>query len=361
MKRDKQIFIGGEKVFPFPLYFSKKRRTFISENEKQFTGYYLNYTFGGYYSLLAIIDHLRNKHNCFKVLLPSYLCDSVLIPFKQKKIAISFYRVNSNLEPDFIDIKTRITVDVKAILFIDYMGKSLKSSIEKNLDFFEVNGIEVIQDFVQNIDIKKEQLYGDYAFNSFRKFYSFEGSIIISKKPFDILFEKSTNYRFIINKRIGQILRYFYLNLNVFSPKIFLYFFNKAEENYYSNKIYRLSAESKMLLNRVDNQKLINKHRVYYQNLLLVFGSFVPTGLNIKEFTPLGFFIQTNNRNEVRIQLKKNNIFCPIHWAKPLDVSKEEFPESDLLSERALTIPLSDLNDNSLEYLKYNLNKYLIP
>ncbi|MDX9918329.1 MAG: hypothetical protein RBT15_10025 [Gudongella sp.] len=359
MFKKKKVFIGGEKVIPFSLYFSKRRRDFISENKNYYSNYYIDYTFGGYHSLLAIIEHLKQKHNSFEILLPSYLCHSVLTPFKQRNVDFFFYKVDGNLDPDFVDIKAKITKEVRAILFIDYMGKSLKPKVVKYLDYFECNGIEVIQDLVQNIDIKKEHLYGDFIFNSYRKQYSFEGSILLSKKPIGILFERGTNYRFIINKRIGQILRFFYLNLRLFSPKAFLFFIGRAEECYYSNKIYRLPSESRHLLNRVDSDGIKIRHQLYYEKLLLEFESYVPEVFRERSTTFLGFFIQTNRRDEVRMNLRNSNIFCPIHWLSPSDIGESNFSESHKLSEQALTIPISDLDESNFEYLKYNLKKHL--
>ena len=94
--------IGGEHIFSPLIYFRKNNNQFNEMLKSLQNQYRVNLTLGGYNSLLAIIDDLVKKHDkTIEVLLPSYLCQTLLIPFNQKKIKYNFYKMNSNLEIDY--------------------------------------------------------------------------------------------------------------------------------------------------------------------------------------------------------------------------------------------------------------------
>ena len=359
MKSKNKNLIGGEKVFPLSILFLKKKNDIFSDYQRKFKNFFINYTFGGYFSLLSIIHDLDLAKNSY-VLLPSYLCPSILKPFQDRCIKYVFYRIDANLSPDFKHIEELLNKDVKAVLFIDYMGKSQIENVLPLHSLLSKNGVKIIQDCVQTINIEEDKIYGDYAFNSFRKTTPFEGSIIISKKNMHICFEKNLPYKFIFYKRMGQILRYFHIHFNIFKPTFFLRFLEKAEELYQASVIYKFPRMNKYLIEKIDFKQLIKKHEVNYNILMEMLKPFVPRTLQCSNFEPFAFFMVVNKRNSIRKFLHENGIFCPVHWAIPNEINKATFRESHDISAKALTIPLADINESNINDLKLSLEKVML-
>lgn len=356
---NKDLIIGGEKVFS-PAFFLLKKKNDIFNEYSKFTRYFINYTFGGFNSLLAIIDDLYINKEKEIVLLPSYLCDSIIKPFDFNCIKYIFYKIDKNLLPDILHIKELISTNVvKAILFIDYMGKSQINYITSLQMLLRDKRIKIIQDCVQTIKMEEEQFYGDYIFNSFRKITPFEGSIILSKKRMKINFVKGKNFKFLFHKRIGQFIRYAHLKYNFFKPEMFLKHFELAEKAYYIPKIYKFSSFNKKLIRRIDFNILSVRQKKNYKILIDTFEKVVLDRFKKNDFFPFGFFILINDRNRIRTILSQNKIYCPIHWVLPDQIQKDLFFESYKISLQALTIPIYGIKENELNHLIKNLNNLI--
>ena len=57
-----------------------------------------------------------------EVLIPQFICDSALYPFKDLKIKTNFYKIKENLKPDWVDINKKYSKKTKAIMMIHYFG-----------------------------------------------------------------------------------------------------------------------------------------------------------------------------------------------------------------------------------------------
>lgn len=352
------MIIGGEHTFS-PTILLKRPKGFINslitDLERE---YHINFTFGGYYSILAIIDKIKlNFDTNSVILLPSYLCPSILRPFKIRGINYRFYKVDYDLYIDTNHLISIIDNNVKAVLFIDYFGASQFEKLLGVIDILKHRQITVIQDVVQCLEMKKERLFGDYIFNSFRKFFPFEGSILLSKNSLFIEYSNSKN-KFVTYKRIGQIIRYLHIHYGIFSSRLFLYFLKKAEDRYYSNSIIRMPKFNLKQLNKYDIESMTEKQKYYYHKLMITFGNKVPGLLKSNNFVPLGFVIKVEKRNEIRRFLFDHEIYPPIHWILSEEIDKNIFEKSIQLSSEIMTLPLIGLTETKYNYLLYNLTKY---
>jgi len=349
----RKIIVGGEHIITPRALFRKSHR-FIDNLIYEFKDeYYVNFTFGGYYSILAIIDAIKAKfEDDSYILLPSFLCPSILKPFKLRGIKYLFYKVDDEL---FIDIDYLNTIinhndKIKAVFFIDYFGANQKERILPLLNKLKSKNIYIIQDVVQCLKIRKEQLYGDFIFNSFRKFFPFEGSMLITKERINIKYGKDKT-KYIKYKRIGQILRYLHITYGIFSEKLFLNFLQIAEKNYYSEEVLKMPKFNHENLNKIDINLLIENQTFYYNQLLNIFNDKVPDLLLNNNFIPLGFIIKLDKRDIIRNYLFEQNIFTPIHWKLSNEIDKKKFEKSILLSSKILTLPLIGLSQRNFQYL----------
>jgi len=359
MKIRKKIIIGGEKVFPVSMFSPKNQYDIFSDYERAFKHYFLNYTFGGYHSLLAIIDDLNLNKEKDVVLLPSYLCETILKPFEKRCVKYQFYRINKDLIPDFQHIFDLINHKTKAILFIDYMGKSQIDNVLPYYNRLLSQEVKIIQDCVQTVYMGQDKIYGDYAFNSFRKLTPLEGSLIISKTKMCIRYANGNNFKFIFYKRVGQLLRGLHLRYNLLKPDLFLFFFNKAEKFYHNKKIYKFPKINKLLIKKFNVKQLRERNQNCYRGLMANFRKLTPKYLQSDDFYPFGFFMLLDNRDYTRSILYKNDVFCPIHWDIPPIVNKDSYMDSYYVSKRTITIPLYDYDESEFEYCLESLKEVL--
>lgn len=329
-------FLGGEKLFPFSFFLRRKVRSIFEHLSIEFADMNVYYTFGAHSSLLAIIDQL-GIHSNEHILLPSYLCTSVLESFKVRNVHFRFYSVNSDLTIDTNSIV--LNSQLRAILVIDYFGKPKVDEVKRIISRVKGLNVAIIQDAVHTILPVKVDCYGDYIFNSFRKTTPLEGSFLISKTKMSIKYSTIGHTRFLFYKRIGQLLRFLHLKTGMVSVNSFLSYLNKGEHVYYDSRIYKMPRLNFFLLKRLSFERMALYYKEIHQQLLERFKDCVPKTFQTLTFTPFGFFLVVNRRDEMLTDLRHKSIFCPIHWALPQEVSKSEFPDSHRLSQCALTIP----------------------
>lgn len=354
------MIIGGEFIFSIRNFFRKtnKELSFLSNDIKN--KYYINFTFGGYDSLLAIIDSIwLNDFNESIVLLPSYLCPSILKPFKARGVKFKFYKVDNELFIDNAHLLSLIDKNTKAVYFIDYFGASQLIRLKPVLEELKRNNIILIQDIVQCIDIKNESIFGDYVFNSFRKFFPFEGSILLSNIKMNINYSQKKN-NYIKYKRFGQLIRYLHIKFGLFNSRYFLYYFKKAESLYYDLEIKRMPSFNLTQIKKYDFEKIKSNNKRYFNLFLEQYPNQVPKLLKSNNFTPLGFVFKCNTRDDFRSYMFENRIYPPIHWSLSSKIDAEEFFDSIYLSKNIITLPLIGLNEKKFKYLELKTNKYFL-
>jgi len=345
------IVIGGVQYFT-PFFGLKKSRGYIKGLTTEFSkDYNVNFTFGGYFSLLAIIDNMaKGFTENSVVLLPSYLCPSILKPFQIRNIKYKFYKVDAELFVDVEHLASLLDEQVKAVLFIDYFGASQIERLGDILKELKSRTISVIQDVVQCLEIKKEFLFGDYIFNSFRKFFPFEGSILLSKTKMDIAFSKKKNL-YLGPKRMGQFLRYLHIEHHLLSSSHFLKHIKKSEDCYHTAEILPMPARNKRMLDKYDVKEMATKRIGFAARLNKLLATKTPALFQLRGFAPLGFEIKIQNRDQVRRYLFDQNIFAPVHWTLSDEIDARDFAESVKLSKEILTIPLGNMDEAKLEYM----------
>lgn len=350
-------FIGGEYYYS-PLIFFKKKLFDIDEylNSKH-PKKHVSFTFGGYYSILEILTQIKLNPNDV-VLIPSYICPTILIPFKKLNIKYRFFRINEKLEVDINDLKKKIDDKVKAIFYINYFGFTPHIDFIKLIELLKKDVI-IIEDIVHSF-LSNNKIIGDYAFNSFRKFFPLDGSFIISNKEIKTNHLKSYNSYF-YNKLSGQILRYINYEWKIDTTKLFIKQFSKAEECYYQDIKLEFNSYNRFILSRFNIENICDKRRNNFHFILNKLGNIsLYKSLN-NNIVPSGFPILLENRNIIRNKMIEKNIFCPIHWKLSDEIDKKEYQESWYLSEKIMTIPINEnIDKKSLDYFLINLNNSLI-
>lgn len=328
--------IGGEQFYSPSFIFSSKKSDVRNYFENKFRNKEISYTYGGYYSIKLILDNL-NILETDHILLPSYLCPTIILPFKEKGIRYSFYKINSELKIDIKDLEDKINSNTRAVFFINYFGFDISTEEKRLLKNLKHKGVILIQDLVQCFYASANMLIGDFAFNSFRKFFPAEGSCIISDKKLELK-NKTFNSLYFYNKLLGRYYRYKYYKKGLPESK-FLGRFSRASSFYHKKGICGLTYYDEFILNKYDFKNSLEVRRKNFNLLLKNFKNIALFKTFEDDIVPLAFPIIVGNRDEVLKKLMKENIFCPIHWKLSEEINKEQYGDSWSLSEEILSIP----------------------
>lgn len=261
------------------------------------------------------------------VLLPEYICESVITPFIEFGYTCYFYQVDINLCPIVKDIE--IYEHVGVFLHMGYYGFQTNSNLSDILSRFRINSTIVIEDVTHNLFSSfNNYIENNFIIGSIRKWFGIpSGGFVAStkdcfNKPSFISDEfSSLRMLALINK--GKYMKSNDQNLK----KEFLFQFSKAEEllNEDSNP-YKIDALSMKLIQSLDVDELVNTRRVNFRILLKGLGNINNIKVPFKQLEnnqcPFFFPIMINgNRDEIRKKLINEQIYCPIHWPIPDQVN----------------------------------------
>lgn len=329
-------YIGGEFWFS-PDIFTLKKTAHFDEAIA---------LFGGQSAISYIIENLKLSKDDV-VLLPSYLCPTILIPFENRKVKYDFYLVDENFKIDIDFLKKKINNAVKAIYIIDYFGFFYDIETMAFLKELQNEGMKLIEDAVQGFWFENEDYFiGDYVFNSYRKVLPIDGSILLNKdnKIKDKFICNNQSYIRKMNR--ARLFKSIYMYLNIGSENKYLDKFENAHDIYYKNeKPCEMDRISKGMLQHVNYNKIseIRKSNYTYlynslkdiNSLKLIFSN------EFNGCVPLALPIIVENRDYLRKELMKANIFTAIHWN--LDAIKDLPDFFDInreVSSKILSLPI---------------------
>lgn len=322
--------IGSDFGIPFSLLFSKNKNTLKTSAVALSCGRdCLDY----------LIDYLYLKEKGL-ILLPSYLCGTIIEPFKARGMKYGFYRITDKLTIDLDDLMKKIDKQkVSMILIINYFGFTDKN-IDKIKRICEDKKIQFIEDGIHSFTNKIDEHLITY--NSYRKcVFLPDGALLygISEKNKVKIYKSFKHFLFIFCRSVAGIIKNFQFLKFIYWP-LFLLSENKL---IYYKRPGQMSRFSKFLLKKVDFNKVILRRRENFLYLLknIKNPSILPIYNTLpKNVCPFGFPIIVKKREDLKKILVKNRIYPAVHWKFPEDISKEEFEESYELSNKIMTLPI---------------------
>lgn len=322
------------------------------------------YLDGGQSAIEFVLSKINLKNNEY-ILMPSYLCPTILYKFTKNNINVLFYEINFNLSIDIKSIEILIKkYNVKAVFFINYFGFYHNDKSITYLKMLKEDGIILVEDAVQMLWFNKlSKFIGDYIFNSYRKFFPYDGSIVLCNEfeKYNTLQDKY--YDLIAEARIKKTD---YIKKNIGNEEGFLTKFSEAEKHYLEqDKINGMGVKSKRMLNNIDfkwvkEQRLKNFNYLYNNLMKFENVKFIFSHEQIENNVPLALPVIIDNRDFVRRELRKYNIYCPVHW----DITNENwavnFHKSVKLSKTILSIPIDwRYNKKDIDYFIDRFSKVL--
>ena len=308
MEAEDFLFVGGE------FYYDDRWKTDLPGFPTEGT-IFLN---GGKACLMVICDYLRD-HGIHRVLLPAYLCPTIVDTIETCGLSCDYYNISPSFTIDTTDLERQLRDD-QAIYFINYFGFSPSPTILNYLSALRDAGRIVIEDNAQAGFLT--QVTGDFAFNSMRKLCPYDGGYL--KTPHDIT-PYLAAYTGRENRRLPLIRQYRsqlrdYLFEDVGDRESLEILFEQAEAVYTNEGVVLGDEQERQMIEHLDWAAIKQIRRQNYTNLLRslseisgispVFPALQPDNM------PLGLpvYVRDGLRDELNEYLGENGIGLTIHW-----------------------------------------------
>lgn len=265
-------------------------------------------------ALYQILKFLKSEKSVKSILLPDYLCSSVLVPVKELDLEYTFYPINEKLElepPSFQSLYNNGTV----VLLINYFGLQNLSCQVNSIREIDDKAI-IIEDDVQAYYEFIKPLNGvDFKFTSLRKTFAVpDGGLVKTKYHLPKVTAPNTFGQY---KAAAALLKS--MREGNFNDQIYLELFEKGESlidseqecgmSLIAEKLYSFMNEEHVKVRRLNNADYLVKklNEIGIKPILPLLDNHVPL------FIP----VVLKDRDAVRKAMFQKEIFCPVHW--PLD------------------------------------------
>lgn len=254
-------------------------------------------------ALNFIVEDILCERDVKKAWLPSWCCESMILPFLNHNIEVEFYPVYFKQGRLICEVPE----DGEIVLIMNYFGYS------QPIEVTGFSGI-VIRDLTHSISSCVCQ-EADYAFGSLRKWTGIStGGFAISKKPWKKCeWIVSANKGYVDLKKKAMRNKAAYIH-GMTDDKSYLEVYAKAEEILENAGIELAIEEDVKKANFLDIEYIADKRRQNANFLMSELQDFLLFDRLSDTDCPLFVPILTDHREELRHFLIENNVYCPVHW-----------------------------------------------
>lgn len=310
------------------------------------------YTNNGRTASVAAMDHCREAMAGRKVLLPDYLCLSVISAVEAAGIPYEFYQVRENLEIDYQSLFSKIDETVGMIYVIHYFSVPQPRWIVRRLQRIrEKYGILLMEDITQALFSRDEERmgFGDYVVASLRKWLPMtDGGLLAIRDGVKGAWEKpqlaDAYDESVYRELLISVMRLQYANKPHLEKGLYLDYEKKANASRYTDLRPRHMTEaSKHILTHADLDALANRRienfNYLYERLQKVDSvRILSRPLDGQgNYVPFGLTVLTEDRDGMYRHLVENNIIPEIQWILPTDYY-EPGEDARMLSQHNLML-----------------------
>ena len=341
------MFVGGE--FYDDTYWLRDTPTLSTQNMV-----FLN---GGKACLVVLGDYLL-EHGINKILLPSYLCPTIVSTLEPRGLFCDYYQINPDFSIDMEDLSKK-AIDHKAVYFINYFGFSHPPPVRSYLASLRQKGLIVVEDNAQAGFTN--QFTGNFIFNSIRKLAAYDGGYLIT--PYNVI-PHITKYQSFLNRRLPIIRDYRkrladYLFQGTGNHEELVELYERAEAFYESDLVVEGDLQEREQIERLDWKAIKQIRRENYTYLLsLISGmpELSPVFPALQEDNmPLGLpiYVLGLSRDWLLDELGETGIGLTVHWNGLLsDPRLNGNPVSVEMASRILTLVIDQRTSHKqMDYL----------
>jgi hypothetical protein len=302
------MFVGGE-LYNEERWLTNKR-TLTTDGM-----YFLN---GGMACLIVISDFLLD-HKIRSILLPTYLCPSIVNIFEHQGLVCDYYQVNQDLSVDLDDLRRKLTTN-QAIYLINYFGFPHSVRTRDFINELHNEGKLIVEDNAQAGFLSP--LIGDFVFNSMRKLVPYDGGYLITRfnmHPYIQKYKQRSNNRLpVIREYRKKLLPYLKNGEGRYDNLVRL--FTLSEQLYAQDMVVLGDGVEKEHIERLDWVGITQARRQNYQ-YMAQFVKGIPKispvfPALLEGMMPLGFpvYFSGVSRDLVNNELGNAEVGLCIHW-----------------------------------------------
>lgn len=310
----------------------------------------VEYLLSGRIALDFILKDIGTNRKIHTAMLPSYCCDSMIVPFVKNGIDVIFYNVDSN----GIHYPKESSCDV--VLLLDYFG--YENHETKNIAKSEYeSGKIIIYDSTHKLNGNPSlERWAHYSFCSYRKwFYCNYAKVIKHNGFFNNKSQMGKFESYIKLRDKAAMLKCRYMLDEIQDKTDFLTDFADAEKMIESN--YENLAGIPVDFPIHDVIKKRQENARYLINRLLRCPEIKLLNSSVKEddaplFVPI--LVSAKKRENLRKYLIEKNIYCPIHWPK----TSLQIMHSDLYDKEISLICDQRYTVSDMDYIADEIEKF---
>jgi selenocysteine lyase/cysteine desulfurase len=299
-------------------------------------------TSSGRGAISIVLSQIEPKEK--RALLPSYICESVIIPFEEAGYEVVYYDLDEYLTPKDIDIYSN---DIGVFFHMGYFGFPTNKKLHDIVLELKSRSVTIIEDVTHTLfSIVRYPIYNDFVIGSIRKWFGLPsgGFLATSKTISTKLPDPPIN---LINLRIKSLQKKFeYIKtMNQSLKDEYLLGFRKAEQMLDLDlAVYGIDSVSKQIIQStsIDRIQRVRKANYSYllRSLLDINGIKVILKKIENDITPIFFPIYVeSDRDKLRFQLVEKEIYCPIHWPIPNQLKGRLDSKTQNIYHSILSIP----------------------
>ena len=270
------------------------------------------YTYSsGRAALYQILKFLKQEKSVTHVLLPDYLCSSVLVPVKALELEYEFYPIDEALELEEKAF-SKLYKPNTSVLVINYYG--LKD-ISKQVSFIrslDQDAIIIEDDVQAYYEFKKPLGDVDFKFTSLRKTFAVpDGGLVKTTHKLPVIETPNTFGQY---KAAAALLKS--MREGNFNDLIYLEMFEKGESKIDDELECGMSLIAEKLYGSLDEERVKVRRLVNAKYLIkeLKKREITPILPLTEDHVPLFIPVYFENRDNVRQRMFQNEVFCPVHW-----------------------------------------------
>lgn len=278
------------------------------------------------------------KLTTFKVWLPDWLCESMVDVVRRTGLDYGFYELGSDLRMDvgrFVE-RNRPVSENDVIVLVNYFGLVDVERTIADLRSLQVESA-IVEDDVQALFSfldDSETHTADFRFTSLRKTIAApDGGLVRTNRQMPLGKQQNT---FSPYKLRGALIKG--AADETTDDEAYLALFEQGESLIENNYESEMSGEASAILAATDLEEVANRRRenACYLTAKLEELGIEPLLKGKGNQVPLFVPVLIENRDAVRRELRRNGIFCPVHW--PLRKDMEALPMGRRMVEKELSL-----------------------
>ncbi len=280
-------------------------------------------------ALYQILKFLKGGKALKRVLLPDYLCSSVLVPVKALGLDFEFYPINDELKFEATTFSKKYQKG-DAVLIINYFGLQDLTDPIATVRTLDEKAIIIEDDVQAYYEFRKPLGLVDFKFTSLRKTFAVpDGGLV--KTHYELPRVEAPN-TFGQYKAAAALLKS--MREGNFNDQIYLEMFEKGEDLIDGELECGMSRIAEKLYGTLDEEHVkirrLNNARYLVEELSKI--GITPILPLTENHVPLFIPIYLRDRDEVRRRMFQHEVFCPVHWPlEGMDVKKgREMAEHEL-------------------------------